>query len=112
VFLSVVGLGLALLLARDGDGVPRHATIEGADGYRVSVPLDRDGTFEVPGPLGETLARVENGSISIVSSPCPHKTCVAMGAIDGPNEAIVCVPNQVVVTIPGAGRGATDAVTR
>lgn len=112
VLLAVVGLALVLLLGRGGDGVQGHARIEGADGFSVTVPLDSDATFEIPGPLGQTVAEIEGGSIRIVSSPCPHKMCVAMGAIDGANEMIVCVPNEVVVTIPGTERGTTDAVTR
>ena len=99
-------------LTRGGDGAQGHARIDGANGFRMTVPLDCDATFEIPGPLGETIAEVEGGSIRIISSPCPHKMCVAMGAIDGPNEMIACVPNQVVVTIPGSGGGTTDAVTR
>lgn len=118
VLYVVVGAALLLLLVpAGGEGVAVHIVGEG--GFDTSVPLDADDTLEVAGPLGVTVVEVRDGAARIVSSPCPQKLCVSMGAVGSPGRAAVCVPNRVVVTVegdgdagPGHGRAPTDAVTR
>lgn len=47
----------------------------------------------------------ENGKVRIASSECPDLTCVNTGAISKPGETIVCVPAEIVITIPSAKDG-------
>jgi len=112
VFYAIVALGLVLLLMPRGSGRPAAVVVEGADGFRVVVPLSEERTVEVPGPLGETIVEVREGTTRVVSSPCPDKVCIAMGTASRPGEALVCVPNGVVVRIDGGRRGGPDATTR
>jgi len=89
----------------------KHTVVE-VDGHRVlELPLDRDVTTSVHGPLGETVIAVEDGTVRIVSSPCPHGYCVRMGRLRFAGETAVCVPNHVIVTITGGSRG-YDGVTQ
>lgn len=112
VLYVLVGVGLALLLVPRGGGAPAAALVEGADGYRSVVPLAAKRTLEVKGPLGTTTVAVGNGSARVVRSPCPHRVCVAAGAMSRPGEVAVCVPNGVVVRILGEGEPELDATTR
>ena len=112
VLYVLVGLGLVLLAVPGSGGRAGYARIEGADGAALTVPLDSDGTHDVRGPLGTTVVQVAGGSIRVVSSPCSNHLCVRMGAIRNPGQAVVCVPNHVVVRILGEGEGPADAVTR
>jgi hypothetical protein len=112
VLYALVALGLALLAIPGSGGSAGFARIEGAGGLAVTVPLDADGRREVPGPLGTTVVEVAGGSVRIVSSPCPNQVCVRMGAIRNTGQAVVCVPNRVVVRVLGEGASPTDAVTR
>ncbi|UCG38465.1 MAG: NusG domain II-containing protein [bacterium] len=81
-----------------------------AGGKEWGVPLLEDGRREVPGPLGPAVLVVESGSARLQNAPCPLKICERMGPIRRAGEVIVCLPNRIVVKVPG--REVVDAVTR
>jgi len=112
VFYTLVGLGVALLFLPRGAGEPAALVVEGTGGYRSVAPLSEDGRIEVPGPLGTTVVEVRDGAARVVSSPCPQKTCIAMGAVAEPGDIAVCVPNGVIVRIEGDATQRLDATTR
>jgi hypothetical protein len=66
-------------------------------------PLSVDRDVAVSGPLGETLIEIRGKSVRIEDSPCPNKTCIAMGAIASPGQWLACLPNRVFVHIEGGG---------
>lgn len=82
--------------------------IESPEGlYRYS--LDEDRTVSVTGPLGETLVQIRDGEARIVSSPCPNGSCMR-GGIERYPGTLVCLPNQVIVSIEG-GEAEADAAS-
>lgn len=74
--------------------------------------LSRDVVVQVPGPLGTTRVGVSEGSVQVLTSPCPHKLCVKSGSIDSRGGVIVCVPNRVIVRIHSDEPDRLDAVSR
>lgn len=52
---------------------------------------------------------VAEGRVCVARSDCPNQCCVNAGWKSRPGEAIVCVPNQVIVSIAG-GPPAYDAL--
>lgn len=76
----------------------------------LRIPLSEDGAYTLAGPLGDAKLIVQGGRARLVNAPCPLKLCEAMGPVDGPGEAIVCVPNRIAVTV--TGRSEVDAVSR
>jgi len=70
-----------------------------ARGSTWMYPLDPDRTITIPGPLGPTIIRIEDGSARIINSPCPNKTCTVARPITRPGEWKACLPNQVIVRI-------------
>jgi hypothetical protein len=111
VLYTLVGLAVVLFAATGAGGEGAVVRVAGDAGCRVA-PLSQNATFTLNGPLGKTVVVVQDGAARIASSPCPHKVCVGMGAVSGTGQAVVCVPNRVVVTVEGAGAGPADAVTR
>jgi len=68
---------------------------------------------QVRGPLGYSVIIGGDNKVRMESSPCPDKVCMARGWISLPGEAIVCVPNHVVVHITGSlPEKSYDAVTQ
>ncbi|HHW45603.1 MAG TPA: NusG domain II-containing protein [Clostridiales bacterium] len=61
-------------------------------------PLSEDRTVEIKG-IGTNLLVIENGSAYVKSADCPDKICVNHKPISESGEAIVCLPNKVVVEI-------------
>jgi hypothetical protein len=76
-----------------------HVYLEDRLVYNLPLAGDRD--LRVSGPLGETLIRIEEGAVRVISSPCANKTCIRMGAASHVHDLIACVPNRVVIKIVG-----------
>lgn len=64
----------------------------------------------VEGPLGESRVEIAGDKVRMLDSPCPDKTCVRMGWIGTVGQTVVCIPNQVVITVAGEAEG-FDAVS-
>ncbi len=75
-------------------------------------PLNEDRRVEVPGPLGVTEVTIKEGRVRIQSSPCPHKTCKAMGDIGTEGGILVCLPNEIIVRVGNGQPNGLDAVSR
>ncbi len=82
------------------------------DGKTVkTVPLSADGEFTVDEVPGMVFA-VKNGQAYIVRSDCPDRLCEQMGPVSRAGQAVVCLPNRVVLTVesPAADPGAPDMI--
>ncbi len=75
--------------------------IRSQEGLVAVLPLDRDVTVRLEGPLGESVVVIEGGEVSMLSSPCPHQLCLRRGRIHKAGSSIVCIPNRVYVLIRG-----------
>ncbi|MDY0269114.1 NusG domain II-containing protein [Trichloromonas sp.] len=78
-----------------------------------SAPLAENRVVDLEGPLGITRLEIRDGQVRILASPCPTKACIGMGAIACAGEMLACVPNELLVRIEGAGKGAAhDLLSR
>jgi hypothetical protein len=116
--LLVIGL-ISLQSYVRGGGTP-EITIEAAGAPAAAAsgeqqwiyPLDARATLRVPGPLGETVVVIEDGSVRVVSSPCPEKICIKTGRISKPGQWIACLPNRVFISIRGRRSEQPDAISQ
>ena len=115
--LLIIGL-ISLQTYARGRGTP-EITIEAAGqgaGQAAEqqwiYPLDADTILRVPGPLGETVVEIEDGSVRVISSPCPEKICVKTGRISKPGQWIACLPNRVFISIRGRRSEQPDAISQ
>ena len=77
-----------------------------ADG-RSSAPDDECAQYS-----NFNTVEIKSGSVSVTEASCRNQVCVRHGAISRPGESIVCLPNRLVVTIEGSGKGGEyDSVT-
>ncbi len=106
----VVGTSLLVLNRQSGT---RYVQITGETGEWIA-PLDKEADYKIPGPLGETLVHIHDGTAAIIESPCKNKLCILAGAISQPNQWIACLPNKVFVRIMSSSahdNGGVDAST-
>lgn len=61
--------------------------------YRL--PLNKDTHID----LGTNVVKIENGEVSVESATCPDKVCVHHSPIKNKGDAIICVPNGIVVEV-------------
>ncbi|MCQ2123846.1 MULTISPECIES: NusG domain II-containing protein [unclassified Fibrobacter] len=88
-------------MSASGDRIVVHA----AD-RMYEFSLKEDGSYKIPGPLGETTVQVKNGRARIVESPCPNKICIRQGFA----KPLVCLPNKIIVDVEDSE--GFDAVAR
>lgn len=65
-----------------------------------SFDLYQNQDIEVPGKLGISVLRIEDGKIRFIASPCTTKQCIHQGWLHDGGEFAACLPNQVSVQIP------------
>jgi hypothetical protein len=106
----------ALLVARwgaAGEAAPTALRVTVAGETRVLSLESR--VLEIPGDLGTSRVEVDpRGGVRFLDSPCPQQLCRTLGRIAHAGEAVVCVPNRVLLELEGeAGSDAgLDAVTQ
>jgi len=71
----------------------------------ATYSLNQEITKEINGTKGKTKIIINNGKVRFSSSPCPKKYCIHQGWINKANQTIVCIPNQISISIVGAKRG-------
>jgi hypothetical protein len=97
----------ALLISAERGGV---VDIHNARGFYKELSLNENISVSVPGPLGDSVVQIEDGTVVMLSSPCPNKVCIHTGKIKYSGESIICIPNKVFVLIR-AEKTDFDAVT-
>ena len=77
-----------------------------ADGEVYGIyPLDMDREIEVTEDGHTNHITIKDGQVSMSYSTCLNQICVNTGAISETKDAIVCLPNRVVVEIISSGEG-------
>lgn len=81
---------------------PLHVEIS-VDGNVVkTLQLNRDAEFTVDGYHGGTNhVVIKDGKVRVTKASCPDKLCIKQGAIHRTGDAIVCLPNRVIIRITG-----------
>ena len=66
-----------------------------------SFSLNQNVIKFIEGPIGKTEIIIDSGKVRISKSPCTKKYCIHQGWINQLNQIIVCVPNQISISIIG-----------
>jgi hypothetical protein len=67
--------------------------------------------YRVEGLKGHVDMRIKNKTVRITSATCKHKTCMNMEPISKPGENLVCIPNQINISIAGKNSFGVDSIT-
>jgi hypothetical protein len=85
-------------------GPAERAIVRSAGRVFAELPLSRDRTLSVPGPLGASVVAVKGGKARIESDPGPRQYCVRQGWLQRAGDIAVCLPNQVSLELAGRAR--------
>lgn len=106
--LVVSGLALlmgVLLFSKEGGQVV--VTVSGNE--VASFSLDEDRTYLIEGKDGGTnLLIIQDGKAHMESASCPDGLCINMGKIHAAGQSIICLPNEVVVSVEKSQPSADD----
>lgn len=106
VLVMALLAGGVVLYRRLTAPVGEQAIIEVDNKPVKSVVLDPAAerqTIVIAGVRGDSIIEVDGATIRMVDSACPDKVCVHMGVKSRPGDVITCIPNRVVIKIPGLG---------
>ncbi|SFR63451.1 NusG domain II-containing protein [Anaeromicropila populeti] len=77
-----------------------------------TVSLREDIFLEIVNSKGKkNVLEIKDGKASITHADCPNQYCVHHKEISKAGESIICLPNQVVVSIKGDEEAELDAVS-
>lgn len=62
-------------------------------------PLSVDGTYEITTFYGRNVLVIKDNEAYMAESDCPDHICERMGHIKNTGETIICLPNEVFITI-------------
>jgi len=71
--------------------------INGKTAYTFA--LDKDRTFPVPGPCGDTVIEIKDKKVRVSEAHCPNRLCEKQGWVV--KGVIVCLPNRIVISVGG-----------
>lgn len=84
-----------------GDGL--QAVVYVGEEETARYPLDGELKATLTGRDGGTnVLEIRDGKADVTSATCPDKICVRQNPISEIGETIVCLPNQVIVTVEAA----------
>jgi hypothetical protein len=72
--------------------------------HELPLAEDRSEVFVFEFSRGEASVEIENGRVRMLpisKELCPQGICSHVGWIEHPGDAIVCLPNRLVLTIVG-----------
>ena len=93
-----VGIPLSVLSITAGTAGDKVQISADGEVYGI-YPLDMDREIEVTEDGHTNHITIKDGQVSMSYSTCRNQVCVNTGAISQTKDAIVCLPNRVVVEI-------------
>lgn len=109
IFALVFGVGYMVIQGTGTENGEAVVTIDGKEYGRF--PLDRDETYHIDLPDGSyNILMIQDGKADMTEASCPDKICVNHRAISKKKESIVCLPNEVIITIENGEESDLDAV--
>jgi len=106
-----------LIIAVLAGGVVLYRRLTVAPGEKAVIEVDNQAVqtvlldpnrekqvITVQGVRGDSIIEVDGQFVRMVDSACPDKVCVHMGRKSQPGDVITCIPNRVVIKIPGIAR--------
>lgn len=78
--------------------------------HNLSLDDDKE-LHRIEGLKGYVDIQIKNKAVRITSASCKHKTCMNMEPISRPGENLICIPNQVNITIAGKSLLGIDSIT-
>jgi hypothetical protein len=97
VLLAVIIAAGSLYIFLRGEGDTVTVTVGGA--LFGEYPLSVDRAVEIKNGESLNLLIIEGGKARVEHASCPDGICVSHKPISRDGESIICLPNEVVVTV-------------
>ncbi len=105
--LAVAVAFLLITLAARIDG--SYVEVEQGGVAVATYRLDLDGEYPLNG--GTNILVIKGGEAYLTYADCPDKTCINTGRIHYVGESIICLPNNLAITVRGSSDDGVDLVS-
>lgn len=95
------------IFRKTGDQAVVSITVDGV--LYGTYSLDKDRTVEIN---DTNRLEIRGGYAQMVWADCPDQVCVNRRSINRDGESIICLPNQVVVSIENGEASDVDGIAR
>ena len=103
---------LAFFLAESGRHQSGASVVVKVNGTVFGTyPLSQDAKIPIRNGAHYNLLVIKDGAAYMEEADCKNQICVHQGKIRYAGQSIVCLPNQVAVTITGGTGQKVDAVS-
>ena len=100
LILAVLAVAVALMIVTGSRGkTGSHVVVMVRNQEIARYSLSVDGTYTING--GTNTIEIKDGKVRMAEAECPNHLCVKQGWIGYGGQSIVCLPNELSVTITG-----------
>lgn len=103
IFAAVVlAVAAVFLLVRSKSATGTDLAAEliyGDDNTVMSIPLDKDTTYDLDTGYYTVHVQVKEGAARFVDSPCPDHVCEGFGWLSREDQTATCLPARAVLTL-------------
>ena len=101
LIVAVLFAGVVLLIVTGSRGkAGSYAVVMVRNNETARYSLSTDGIYTING--GTNTIEIKDGKVRMTEAECPNHLCVRQGWISFSGQSIVCLPNELSVTITGA----------
>ena len=95
IVLAILWIGYLYNNTGLSHGLAQQARIITPGQKDIIIPLTRNASFDIEGPLGISTIVVDSGKARFLKSPCQGKQCVRSGWLERNGTFAACLPNRV-----------------
>lgn len=108
--IIIVGL-IAIIFLRFINADAKRVVVTLSGKTYGSYLLDDDVRVVINSPgKGVNTLVIQNGEAFVIDASCPDKLCEKMGHISRRGQSIICLPNEMTVSVLGDDNSGVDAV--
>lgn len=72
--------------------------------------LDNDNVYDLDLVSGHMTIEIYEHKVRVISSSCDNKDCIRIGSINTSGKDIICIPNEVIISIINGDEDEYDEV--
>lgn len=108
VVMLILAVAAAVFLIRGVTAPAAEVFVITTPDSSETHPLSHPASFTVTSNGYNLTIMLEDGKVRVENSDCPDHTCQNSGSISKRGESIVCVPAEVVISIPSDSSAETN----
>lgn len=99
LILALAAWGIMSFVSNQSKEDSRQVQVVDGNGNEYFYPLNEEGEHTFTTDYGTNVIEIKDEGVKMASSTCPNQDCVHLGVIHSSSEMILCLPNQVFVSI-------------